>query len=176
MHPFEHLRGEGQGVAAGDGVVLAVIRGNPNLLEKLGIDGGAVGLHGIRVLPSRCATLRNAVDKHLIFDDLQRIARHGYAALDVVFTLIHGAIYNCEAVVKLFAPHLPREVVVVSLGELRDDRVAHREVEYHHVAPLHPPKAGAAVVVTLDPAYVRWGMVREGKRVVREGQGEGGIG
>ncbi len=133
-------------------------------------------LHQILVLGARHRFLGLAVDPYVAVAHLQRVARDGHAAFDVVFALVHRARDDRVAVVELPAPLFlaegrlvaPHHVVVGHGLVLQQHRVAGREVEDHHVVAPHLAQSFEPVVGPLDDFGKRFAGLREWHGVVDE--------
>ena len=145
---------------------------------------GGRGLHHVVVLQSGYRLLRFAVDPHLSVADFERVARKPHAAFDVVLAFVDRAADHRVFFVEAFASLLLAErlleaaqrVVIGHVLVFEQHRVARREVEDHHVVAAYRLEPLEAVVGPLDRLGERFLGLREGHRVVYEGERQRRVG
>ena len=145
---------------------------------------GRRGLHHVVVLQSGYRLLRFAVDPHLSVADFERVARKPHAALDVVLAFVHRTadhrVFLVEALASLLLAErlleTAQRVVIGHVLVFEQHRVARREVEHHHVVAADRLESLETVVGPLDRLGERFLGLREGHRVVYEGERQRRVG
>ena len=145
---------------------------------------GRGGLHDVLVLNPRYGLLGLPVDESLPVADLERVAGEGDAPLDVVLALVDRAADDRVLLVEAPAPLLLPEgglefaqhVVIGDVLVFEQHGVTCREVENHHVVAADGLEPLEPVVWPLDGLAERLFGLREGHRVVHEGERDRGVG